>query len=163
MKQFRMAMQNLRMLCEIQKDSSCKTNLEHFLESIIYILYIFSKLGKSEVQRLKRCANRSWNEEVMAIWRQLHRVENEFRNSQSQMWKFRTNQIQIRNFHTSQIQMWNFHNSFSTYEIFVTPFPLAKFLQHHQPLAIFSQLHIWLAKSSCNLQIFCTDSVRFLL
>ena len=49
MKQFHMAMQNLHMLCEIQKDSSCKTNLEHFLESIIYILYIISKLGKSGV------------------------------------------------------------------------------------------------------------------
>ena len=36
--QFRMAMRNLRMLCEIQNESSCKTNLEHFVESIVYIL-----------------------------------------------------------------------------------------------------------------------------
>ena len=28
------------------KDSSCKENLEHFLESIFYMLYIISKLGK---------------------------------------------------------------------------------------------------------------------
>ena len=39
-----------------------RTNLEHFLESIIYILYIVSKLGKSKVQRFKWFANRSWNE-----------------------------------------------------------------------------------------------------
>ena len=58
-----------------------RTNLEHFLESIIYILYIVSKLGKSGVQRFKRFANRSWNEEVMAIWRQIHQVGRSFRNS----------------------------------------------------------------------------------
>ena len=57
-----------------------RTNLEHFLKSIIYILYIFSKLGKSAVQRFKRFANRSWNEEVMAIWRQLHQTGVSFRN-----------------------------------------------------------------------------------
>ena len=57
-----------------------RTNLEHFLESIIYILYIVSKLGKSGVQHLKRFANRSWNEEVMAIWRQLHQAGGSFRN-----------------------------------------------------------------------------------
>ena len=73
-------MNQFRMLCKIQKWSNCKTNLKHFLESIICILYIFSKLGKSGVQRFKWCANRSWNEEVMVIWRQLHQVENEFRN-----------------------------------------------------------------------------------
>ena len=32
-------------------------NLEHFLESIIYILYIVLKLGKSGVQLFKWCAN----------------------------------------------------------------------------------------------------------
>ena len=31
------------------KDSSFKENLEHFLESIFYMLYIISKLGKSGV------------------------------------------------------------------------------------------------------------------
>ena len=46
-------------ICQIQNDSSSKTNLEHFVESIVYILYIFSKLGKSGVQRFKWCANRS--------------------------------------------------------------------------------------------------------
>ena len=30
-----------------------KTNLEHFSESILYIIYIISKLGKSGVQRFK--------------------------------------------------------------------------------------------------------------
>ena len=57
-----------------------RTNLEHFLESIIYILYIVSKLGKSGVQRFKRFANWRWNEEVMAIWRQLHQAGGSFRN-----------------------------------------------------------------------------------
>ena len=38
------------------KDSSCKENLKQFLESIVYILYIISKLGKSGVQFFKRCA-----------------------------------------------------------------------------------------------------------
>ena len=38
------------------KDRSCKENLEHFLESIVYILYIILKLGKSGVQCFKRCA-----------------------------------------------------------------------------------------------------------
>ena len=28
-----------------------RTNLEHFMESIVYILYIVLKLGKSEIQR----------------------------------------------------------------------------------------------------------------
>ena len=35
------------------KDSSLKANLEYFLESIIYILYIISKLWKLEVERFK--------------------------------------------------------------------------------------------------------------
>ena len=53
------AMRNLRMLCKIQKDIKFKTNLEHFLESIVYILYVILKLGKLGVQRYKQCANRS--------------------------------------------------------------------------------------------------------
>ena len=57
-----------------------RTNLEHFLESIVYILYIVSNLGKSGVQRFKRLVNQSWNEEVMAIWRQLHQTGGSFRN-----------------------------------------------------------------------------------
>ena len=83
--QFRMAMWNLRMLCEIQKESICRTNLEHFLESIAYILYIISKVRKSGVQCFKQCANQSWNEEVMAIWRQLHQARGSFRNP---LWNF---------------------------------------------------------------------------
>ena len=61
------------------KHSSWKENLEHFLESIVYMLYIISKLGKSWVQLFKRCAIWSWNEEVMAIRRQLHKAKKEFR------------------------------------------------------------------------------------
>ena len=58
-----------------------RTNLEYFLESIVYILYIVSKFRKSKVQRFKWFVNQSWNEEVMAIWRQLHQVGRSFRNS----------------------------------------------------------------------------------
>ena len=39
----------------IQEDNNCWTNFEYFLESISYILYVFSKLRKSGVQRFKRC------------------------------------------------------------------------------------------------------------
>ena len=38
------------------KNISCKENLEHFLESIFYILYIISKIGKSGFQHFKQCA-----------------------------------------------------------------------------------------------------------
>ena len=64
------------------------TYLEHFLESILYILYTVSKLGKSEVQYFKRCPNRSWNEKVMVIARKLDRAEREFRTPQSKVRKF---------------------------------------------------------------------------
>ena len=111
MKQLRMALQILRMLCQIQKDSSSKTNLEHFLESIVYILYIFSKLGKSRVQRFKWCANRSWNEEVMTIWRQLHQAKNEFRSTKSKCEIFAPAEVKCENF--------------------ATPNPNAKFSQLH--------------------------------
>ena len=57
-----------------------RTNLDHFLESIVYILYIVLNLGKSGVQRSKRCANQSWNEEVMVIWRHVHQVGGSFQN-----------------------------------------------------------------------------------
>ena len=49
------------------KDSSCKENLEHLLETIVYMLYIILNLGKSGVQHFKQCAIWSLNEEVMAI------------------------------------------------------------------------------------------------
>ena len=55
-------------------------NLEYFPESILYILYIISNIEKSRVQHFKRCENRSWNEKVMTIWKQLHQVYWSFRN-----------------------------------------------------------------------------------
>ena len=58
-----------------------RINLEHFSESILYILYIVLNIGKLEVQRFKWCTNRNWNEEVIVIWNQLHKVEGSFRNS----------------------------------------------------------------------------------
>ena len=62
----------------IQEDSNCWTHLEHFLNSISCILYVISNLKKSGVQRFKRCTNRSWNEEVIAIGSQSHQAENWF-------------------------------------------------------------------------------------
>ncbi|WJZ87619.1 hypothetical protein VitviT2T_006988 [Vitis vinifera] len=38
---------------------NCWTHFDYFLKSIFYILYTVSKLGKSGVQRFKRCPNRS--------------------------------------------------------------------------------------------------------
>ena len=58
-----------------------RTDFENFPESILDILYIISKLMKLRVQHFKQCANQSWNEEVMVIWRQLCKVEGPFRNS----------------------------------------------------------------------------------
>ena len=63
----------------IQEDSNCWTHLEHFLESISCILYVISKLGKSEIQRFKWCTNWSWNEGVITIGSQSHQAEGQFR------------------------------------------------------------------------------------
>ena len=71
-----------------------RTNLEYSLESILDILYIFSKLEKLGVQCFKRYTNQNWNEEVMTIWKQLHKAKgpfwNDFKiqlvNSKSNLW-----------------------------------------------------------------------------
>ena len=39
------------------KGNSCRENLEHFLDSFGYILYIILNLEKSGVQCFKQCAN----------------------------------------------------------------------------------------------------------
>ena len=62
--------------------------LEYFLKLILSILYMVSKLGKLGVQRFKRCINRSWNEEFMAIGRQPHQAKRQFR-------KLRNHKIQL--------------------------------------------------------------------
>ena len=54
--------------------------LEHFTKFILCILYIFLKLYNSRIQSFKWCVNHIWNEKVMTIWRQLHKVETPFRN-----------------------------------------------------------------------------------
>ena len=79
------------------KGSSFKENLEHFLESILYTLYIILKLGKSGVQRFKQCTIWSWNEEVMANWRQLHKAEEEFCIDFLRCEIFRTTFLQCEN------------------------------------------------------------------
>ena len=95
----------------------------HFL-----ILYTVSKIGKSGVQRFKRCPNRSWNEKVMVIARKLDRAEREFRTPQSKVRKishrakhpsstrvefhtsqanFRTVQNKVQKFRTPQFKVRN--------------------------------------------------------
>ena len=64
----------------IQDDRNYWTHLEHFLESISCILYVVSKLGKSGIQRFKRCMNWNWNEEIIAIGSQSHQAESWFHN-----------------------------------------------------------------------------------
>ena len=53
------------------------------MEFILYILSIVSNLEKSGVQRFKQCAYRSWNEEVMAVWRQPCKAERKFRSCEN--------------------------------------------------------------------------------
>ena len=66
---------------------NCWAHFDYFLKSIFYILYTVSKIGKSGVQRFKRCPNRSWNEKVIVIARKLDRAEREFRTPQSKVRK----------------------------------------------------------------------------
>ena len=68
------------------------------MESILCILYFSSKFGKSGVQRFKRCANRNWNEEVMAVWRQPHKVERKFRSCEMSCENFTTAKSTCENF-----------------------------------------------------------------
>ena len=124
MKQFRMVMRDFHILCEIQKGSSFKANLEHFLESIVYILYIISKLGKSGVQRLN---------------------DVQFGAEMKKLWPFESNCAKLkRNFALTFSGAKFFSSPFSNEKIFAPTNPNEKFSQHHQPLA----------KFSCNLQIF---------
>ena len=107
-----------------------RTNLEHFMESIVYILYIVLKLGKLGVQRFIWCENWSWNEEVIAIWKQLHQVGGSFRNDfeiQLMISKFN---LWIRN------PLWNGTNLKFTHFHFDVPPPLP------QELHLFN-LWIW--------------------
>ena len=99
------------------KGSSCKENLEYFLESFVYILYIISKLKKSEVQFFKQCANRSWNEEVMIIWRQLRKIKRNFASP------FPDAKIFALTFPDAKI----FALTFPDAKIFALPFSNAKF------------------------------------
>ena len=102
------------------------TNLEHFLESIVYIISIVSKLRKSKVQHFKRCANRSLNEEVMTIWRQLHQAENEFRNPFSALQNFRKPIYPFA-------KLKNFATPFEPYKIFASPSTPYEIEEFHKP------------------------------
>ena len=74
-------------------------HISRTLWSPFYVYYIFFlKLGKSGVQHFKRCMNRSWNEEVMAIWRQSHQAKRKFRNCEISLRKFRSYEINLQKF-----------------------------------------------------------------
>ena len=78
-----------------------RTNLEHILNLILGIIYIISKLKKSGAQCFKWCANQSWNEKVMTIWRQLRKVERAFRND-----------FEIQLMNSKWPQFWIHHSHF---------------------------------------------------
>ena len=77
-----------------------------------------------------------------------------FSHQQFQMRKFRTSNSKCENFRISNSKCEYFRTSNSKCENFAATIPNAKFSHQPNPYAKFSQLHIWLAKSSCNLQIF---------
>ena len=51
------------------------THFDQFPKFISCILYLVSNLGKSKVHSFKRYTIWSWNEEVVAVWRRLCKVE----------------------------------------------------------------------------------------
>ena len=63
----------------IQEDRNYWTLLEYFLDLISCVLYVVSKLGKSEIQRFKQCMIQSWNEEVRAIGSRSLQAKGQFR------------------------------------------------------------------------------------
>ena len=88
-----------------------RTNLEHFIESILYIIYIILKLGKSKVQNFKHYANWSWNEEVMANWRQLRKAERSFQNDfEIQLMNSKSNS-KLPQFQIHPLPLWCFSSS----------------------------------------------------
>ena len=90
-----------------------RTNLEHFPESILYILYIILNLGNLGVQNFKQCANWSWNEEVMANWRQLHKAERSFQNDfEIQLMNSKSNS-KLPQFQIHPLPLWCFTSSTS--------------------------------------------------
>ena len=68
----------MKATCRMHEDINYLTLLKHFPESIWCIPYVVLKLGKSSVQRFKRCMNRSWNEPLAAKSQQ---VEGQFHSA----------------------------------------------------------------------------------
>ena len=60
---------------------SCQPLLEHFLKSNLCMLYVVSKLRKSEIQCFKWCAIRSWNEGVTAVGSRTLQAESQLRSA----------------------------------------------------------------------------------
>ena len=60
---------------------SCQPLFEYFQKSNLCMLYVVSKLRKSEIQCFKRCVIRSWNEGVTAIGIRSLQAEGQFRKA----------------------------------------------------------------------------------
>ena len=65
----------------ILEDSHCHPLLEHFLKLNLFILYVFSKLGKLAIQYFKQCTIQSWNEGVTTIGSRALKAEGQFRRA----------------------------------------------------------------------------------
>ena len=100
----------------IQENKNYWTHLEQFLKSISCILYVVSKLGKSEVQHFKRCTNQSWIEEVMAIGIKSHQAGSQFRSCEISL-VMRNVDFQLAKSHSTCCMLWNPPECF---QIFVT-------------------------------------------
>ena len=60
---------------------SCQPLLENFLKSDLCMLYVVSKLRKSEIQYFKRYTIRSWNEGVTAVGSRTLQAESQLRSA----------------------------------------------------------------------------------
>ena len=94
----------------IQEDNNCWIYLKHFLESISCILYVVSKLGKSGIQRFKRCTNRSWNEEDRAIGSQSHQAEGQFRSCEINPWRQNHKVIAVKSAFGCEMETFSLRN-----------------------------------------------------
>ena len=137
MKQFRMAMRNLHMLCEIQKDSSCKEILEHLLESILHTIYHFKAWEvRSPMLQMVCKSELKWRsyshlKATAPSWKWIS--HHPFFDAKISHHPFSDVKISHHPFFDAKIlhhpfsDVENFTSPFSYVKIFASPFPHAKF------------------------------------
>ena len=132
----------------IQEDSNCWILWEHFMESILYILYVVLKLRKSEIQCFKRSINRSWNEEVIDIGSQAHQAEGQFYRLRNQplaaksqddgceisLW-LRNGDLQLAKFRSHLARLWNPPECFQIFAIDTFRFFFFRYLLFKSPFS----------------------------